>query len=71
MYSSPGIQNNTVVSSIWQNMYNFLQTEKEKRKKGLENGKERPNLKRQNSQQKQTLIYYTDVGNQIENLKQQ
>ena len=44
---------------------------KEKRKKGLENGKERPNLKRQNSQQKQTLIYYTDVGNQIENLKQQ
>ena len=52
-------------------MYNFLQTEKEKRKKGLENGKERPNVKRQISQQKQTLIYYTDVGNQIENLKQQ
>ena len=56
-------------------MYNFLPKKKKKnynnKGKGIQNGKEKSNLKRQNNQQEQTLIYDTDVGNSIENLKQQ
>ena len=53
-------------------MYNFLQKKKTTNNKGngLENGKETSSLKRQNNQQEQTLIYDTDVGNSIGNLKQ-
>lgn len=70
-YSSPSIKSSAVISYPI-NMYNFLQKKKNNNNKGkgIQNGKEKSSLKRQNNQQEQTLIYDTDVGNSIGNLKQ-